>query len=175
MTHREQVTEYLESLELQDLNIIDWGAGTRPVSKYVKATNCTFTTVDKKATETITPDIVWDMSIYKKAGKSQFTKKYDMAFCIMVLEHVEKVHLGLHNIYNSLKNEGKAVIAVPFLYPEHSEEDYWRFTEQGIRLAMTKHPQRFVIDKIIPLVNDEGFIIEAHRPARGAEFRQKTG
>lgn len=166
MTHREQIKEYLGNIQVDGLKIIDWGCGTKPVQRYMtQAINCEFTTVDVKSTDTIQPDFVVDMSNYRKASKQRFTKQFDMAFCIMVLEHVKKPRQAVHYILNSLKNEGKAVIAVPFLFPYHSEEDYWRFTEQGIRYLLELFP--FEIDKIIPLVNDEGFIVEAHRKAYG--------
>jgi len=66
--------------------------------------------------------------------KMKYKNEFDILICLTVLEHVYNFHKAIKNMYTSLKPNGIAIIAVPLLYPLHSEpEDYWRFTEHSIR------------------------------------------
>lgn len=66
-------------------------------------------------------------------------KWFHMAFCIEVLEHVKFPEVLLSNINRSLIDGGILVFSVPFFYKEHSSEDYWRFTESGIKLMLDRN------------------------------------
>jgi SAM-dependent methyltransferase len=51
-----------------------------------------------------------------------------------VLEHVFDVQAATDNIRRALRPGGRALIAVPHLYPYHDEPiDFWRFTEHSLR------------------------------------------
>jgi SAM-dependent methyltransferase len=73
------------------------------------------------------PDIIGDIH------KMPFQEgEIDAFFCIAVLEHVEDPIRAMDEIRRCLKNGGKALIYVPFLYYYHAERgyygDFWRFT-----------------------------------------------
>lgn len=59
---------------------------------------------------------------------------YDCVFCSGVLEHVDRFQAGLDEMTRILKAGGILLLGVPFGQPLHLvPQDYWRFTEYGIR------------------------------------------
>lgn len=79
------------------------------------------------------PDIVGDIHNLPLSNNSE-----DAVICIAVLEHVANPHKAMQEIYRVLKPGGYCFIYVPFLYLYHPHQgyyqDYWRFTEDAIRL-----------------------------------------
>lgn len=126
MAHREDIRSYLESLNIEG-SVIDWGAGSKPVSKYVKGDGI-FITLDINSNTN--PDKIHDIT------KSIEIFQADHAFCMEVLEHVKHPRAVIRNIYNNLKKGGMLHLSVPFLYPKHGDQDYWRFTDEGLIYLM---------------------------------------
>jgi SAM-dependent methyltransferase len=63
-----------------------------------------------------------------------FENEFDIILCLYVLEHVFELDAAVRGIHRALAPGGRAVIAVPHLYPYHDEPtDYWRFTEYAVR------------------------------------------
>jgi len=61
----------------------------------------------------------------------------DCVFCSGVLEHVDDFHAGLSEITRILADGGTLLLGVPFRQAVHmSPNDYWRFTEFGIRYML---------------------------------------
>jgi SAM-dependent methyltransferase len=59
---------------------------------------------------------------------------FNSVSCDAVLEHVPEPQQVVEEMYRVLKPGGGVVMYVPFLYPYHaSPDDYYRFTETGIR------------------------------------------
>jgi len=79
------------------------------------------------------PDIVGDIHSLPLANKS-----IDAILCIAVFEHIENPFIAINEIYRALKDDGCCFVYLPFLYPYHAEDgyykDYWRYTEDSIRL-----------------------------------------
>jgi SAM-dependent methyltransferase len=86
------------------------------------------------------PDIIGD--IHKMPFKDG---EVDAFFCIAVLEHVEDPIRAMDEIRRCLKDGGKALIYVPFLYYYHAERgyygDYWRFTVDTLEMFGKKFSQ----------------------------------
>lgn len=57
----------------------------------------------------------------------------DIVYTISVLEHVRKPWVVSDEIYRVLKPGGHVVLDVPFLSAIHDKNDYFRFTDKGIR------------------------------------------
>lgn len=125
MPHREDIRAYLESLEIEG-SVIDWGSGAKPVRKYLKGDKATFHTIDNNPK--CNPDRVWDIT------KPIDIAQADHAFCMEVLEHAKDPGAVMENIYHNLRDGGMLHLSVPFLYPVHGDEDYWRFTYMGLEL-----------------------------------------
>jgi SAM-dependent methyltransferase len=78
-------------------------------------------------------------------GEAQAIRKLDASFdlviCSEVLEHVAHPFAAVETLRLLLKPGGRLLVTSPFLWSDHSTEDYpdyWRFTEGAWRLLM-KH------------------------------------
>ena len=79
-------------------------------------------------------------------------ERYDAVFCSGVLEHVDEYHLVVKEVCRVLKTGGVFLLGVPFKQPIHrAPEDYWRFTEHGLRWMLRK----FAVKEIQPLGDPE--------------------
>lgn len=156
MAHREDIRAYLESLTVSG-HVLDWGAGSKPVSKYVKHDEGTiFFEIDKNPQTN--PDKVADIEEDVRFGSDQEYWDVDHAFCMEVLEHTTEPQVVLNNIYNNLKLGGVLHLSVPSVsYPEHGEEDYLRFSESGLRKLAEKASFKEI--KIWGI--EDGYLMEA--------------
>lgn len=139
--------------------IFDIGGGQRfqknltPYKKYF--TNCSYKTVDIDPKRN--PDILADAHNLPIANES-----VDGVICKSVLEHVKNPFQVVEEIYRILKPRGKCFIYVPFLFAWHSsekdEEDFWRFSEDGIKYLFRKfrkieiYPVRYHFETIANLL-----------------------
>ena len=57
----------------------------------------------------------------------------DIVYSIAVLEHVRKPWIVADEIFRVLHAGGHVVLELPFLNVIHDEDDYFRFTDKGIR------------------------------------------
>lgn len=57
----------------------------------------------------------------------------DIVYCIAVLEHVRRPWVAAGEITRVLRPGGHVVLELPFLNVIHDEDDYFRFTDRGIR------------------------------------------
>ncbi len=70
-------------------------------------------------------------SVYKLPFKND---SFDLALCLSVLEHLEEPLKAVSEIRRVVKNGGKIIVSVPFLFPIHDAPgDYWRFTKFGLQ------------------------------------------
>ena len=154
MAHRENIKDMLHGIDVQDKMIIDWGCGTKKVTKYTKGNPLEYFSIDKL--DHVSADMVADISDYVVLERA-----YDIAFCMEVLEHVKYPHMVFQNIFLNLKKGGELYMSVPFLFPVHSQEDYWRFTDQGLKF-LTENAG-FKIDFIRPTDDNQGWLMHAFK------------
>ena len=89
------------------------------------------------------PDIIGDICIYDFNNK-----KYDVVILAEVLEHTHSPQNAINNIYSALKNGGKLIITVPFIFPIHDKPyDYFRFTRYGLELLLEKFNSIMITEK----------------------------
>lgn len=159
LAHRDVIRSYLEALVYHRKLIYDWGSGSKPVFRYIQHDNCKFVTFDKngliasdrRADEHYTHDIT-DPVVLKPA---------DIAFCMEVLEHTTEPKKILANIYDNLKPGGVLHMSVPFMFPQHSDDDYFRYTQNGLEYLLKE--AGFGISMIMSTVEEQGFIVKAFR------------
>lgn len=66
--------------------------------------------------------------------KNYRDQTYDLVILDMILEHCENPFQAMREIHRILKPGGTLAAAVPFLlYIHPTPDDYWRFTESGIK------------------------------------------
>jgi SAM-dependent methyltransferase len=130
---RTQLKAYLGKINVNNITIIDWCSGTRPIYNSIAHNNtCKIIAVDNRARRR--PSIVADVC------NPVTIEQADMAFCIESLEHLIDPDAALDNMYNNLKGGGYFYISVPFICPIHSKlGDYWRWTADGIKILLEKH------------------------------------
>jgi len=58
----------------------------------------------------------------------------DTLIATNILEHVERPQAAMDEFHRVLRPGGHLFLLTPLCYPWHMNPDYWRFTEQGIRL-----------------------------------------
>lgn len=143
----------LDTIQLKNVSVVDWGAGSKPASKYIHHEGCQFYTIDKNAYNH--QDLIAD--VCEPLEVAQF----DVAFCLEVVEHAKNPNQLFQNIYENLEAGGILYLSAPFLFEIHDEEDYWRFTEHGIRLMLEGHG--FRIDEVLAIDGESGYFVRAHR------------
>ena len=153
---REQLKEKLGQIHLKDVAVIDWGSGAKPAMRYINHEGCYFVTIDKN------PQIIQDRRGSKHyeldiTEKVRLTDRSGVAFCLEVLEHTLNPQSVVDNIYDNLETDGKLYLSVPFLFPIHADEDYWRFTEHGLRHLL----RDFREVSVEAFENDCGYWVEA--------------
>lgn len=88
---------------------------------------------------------------------------YDCVICNEVLEHVFNADEFLSEINRCIKNSGKLLLTVPFVWDEHEQPgDFARYTSFGIRHLLEKHGFQVIelhktandVSVIFQLVND---------------------
>mgnify|MGYP005846192545 CR=1 FL=1 len=68
------------------------------------------------------------------------SESFDGIYCSGVLEHVDDFHSGIQEITRILKSNGILLLGLPFRQAIHMEpNDYWQFTEYGIRHLLKDH------------------------------------
>lgn len=64
---------------------------------------------------------------------------FDVVLIDQVLEHVQNPIKVLKESYRVLQSGGYIIVTVPFMLPIHdSSSDYWRFSEDGLRIMLTE-------------------------------------
>lgn len=130
---RQGLYEFLESQFSQiqsGKNVLTIGSGgeiNKLLRKYGKKNEFQITSFD--IDEDRKPDIVGDLHTYD-FGKNIF----DTIILSEVLEHLHTPHLGVQNIFKSLKPGGRLILTTPFIFPIHDRPyDFYRYTKYGLK------------------------------------------
>lgn len=156
MPHRDFISSKLRELYFEDMVIHDWGCGGKPAKNYISLGDYVrYIGIDKNPLSQA--DLHCDFSENPCLIDTQYAK---VAFCIEVLEHAKHPDQVLRNIANNLETGGTLYLSVPFLFEKHHEEDYWRFTDIGIRFLLEN--AGFEIEEIYATTEDnQGWFIKA--------------
>lgn len=132
---RQQLEEYLKTLEINCKRVCDIGGSANPVKNRVKSWEVKqYDIVDNENEKTLHEK--WTQpTIYADINKRwDITNYYDVVFMIEVSEYLYDPYQALKNIYKMLKKGGKAYISFHFIYPIHQpvENDYLRYTPKWI-------------------------------------------
>lgn len=74
------------------------------------------------------PDIVGDLCTYDFGDQ-----RFDAVIMSEVLEHTHAPKKALQNVRSALREGGRLVVTVPFIFPIHNRpRDYYRFTRYGL-------------------------------------------
>lgn len=96
-----------------------------------------FTAASAYTTSEVTSDFNCDLVIDIRSMPEIPDESFDCVYCSGVLEHVDDVRAGIDEITRILKQRGTLLLGLPFRQAIHlAPQDFWRFTEFGIRYLL---------------------------------------
>jgi SAM-dependent methyltransferase len=112
--------------ELDDLSVIDFGAGSGWIRKYPFAS---YLGLDRDP-----PDEPWAMRWdFNNALPEEHRRKFDVGVCLNAIQHAINPNQTLDHFLGALKAGGKLILAVPWLYPPADRDiDYWRIAPRAL-------------------------------------------
>lgn len=118
---RNQLTKWMNSINISDKTVLDIGAG--PKEKWalnkVKGKPKLYSTAD--ADSTFDCDHIIDLN-----ESLSIVPTFDVVFCIECLEHTWNPIKAIENL--SLMTKETLYLSTPFINPHHDKWDYFRFT-----------------------------------------------
>lgn len=154
---REQINQFLSGINIDGKTVLDVGVQDNPAYKYCRGTAEKYLTMD--IDKEWKPNLVYDLNYFglvKELQKNNLEDRFDIVFCLEVLEHCYEPHFALLNIFDSLKDGGIAYISVPFINPIHDKWDYLRYT-----------PEYF--EKVLPQIGFSDFDIKLRKTTLGKQ------
>lgn len=144
---RNQLNKYLSEIDIQGKACLDIGVQDKPTKRLTKGNPSTYWTTD--VDPQWNPDVVgdlnqdpetWEWRPNDKENPSgmRLHVRFDVAFCIEVLEHCWNPVKAVENICYFLKPGGTAYISTPFINPHHDYVDYLRYTNEWYRDVLPK-------------------------------------
>lgn len=151
--YRDQLENWLKLISVKANAVLDVGGLAKPVKdrvhswevdKYEILDNCA-ETQNKK------PDFFYDLN-----NLVDLDKKYDVVFCLEVMEYIYNPIQALENINSFLRENGTLYMSFPAIYPVHNpqEIDYLRYTKEAIIKLLSE--TGFSEWEITPRVATEG-------------------
>ena len=157
MPHRDSISAYLRQISITEGVVIDFGCGGKAGTNYIElGEGVQYFSYDKNPQSKA--QVILDM---EKENFPENQPKADVGFCIEVLEHAKRPDYVLGTIWENMKHDGILYLTVPFLFPIHHEEDYWRWTDKGIKLLLESNS--FVVAEVIATEGNQGWIVKAFR------------
>ena len=85
-------------------------------------------------------NITGDVDVLVDATAIPFgTGSVDALVCVSVLEHISQVQAAFAEFARVLRPAGILLLTVPFCYPVHDQQDYWRWTDQALTGSLAEH------------------------------------
>lgn len=125
---REQLNNWLKEVDITGKVVLDVGVQDKPTSRLTKGKPKKYETLDIDGKWS--PDILLDLNSGMDSYDESLRDKYDVIFCIEVLEHTWDPINVLKFFYRSLKRGGELYISTPFINPHHDTHDYLRYTNE---------------------------------------------
>jgi len=116
--------------------ILDVGCGSKPYEKFLNCISYVGLEIDSPATRAKSQaDYFYDGTTFPFNEQA-----FDSVMTNQVIEHVSDADLFLDEIHRVLKEDGKLLLTVPFIWALHEQpHDHRRFTIFGIKALLEKH------------------------------------
>lgn len=154
----------LDQIITKNICVLDIGCGNGDNAQILKDRGCTIDgiTLSPKEAESV-KDILRNVYIHNlENGLPNLEGKYDYVICSHVLEHIGYPEKLLHDIYKSLKQDGKLVVALPnvmhYKFRIELLKGNFPFEESGI--WDYTHLRWYTFDSARTLLIQNGFKIE---------------
>lgn len=113
-------------------SILDVGCGSKPYENLFNTYSYVGLEVNRKNKRA---DLYYDGKIFPCEDKS-----FDNIISNEVLEHVFEPDLFLKEMYRVLKDDGRILLTVPFVWDEHEQpNDFGRYTSYGLKYILEKN------------------------------------
>ena len=111
---------------MEDLSVIDFGAGNGWIRKYPFAF---YLGLDR-----VPPDEPWARQWdFNDALPEEHRRKYDIGVSLNAIQHATNPNRTLDHFLGALKPGGKLILAAPWLYPPADRNiDYWRIAPRAL-------------------------------------------
>ena len=121
--------EWLKNIHING-SVVDIGGGKKEARDRLGSCIGEYKVLDRKFYNGLefNPDIVHDMNY-----PIETTDQFDYAFYLYVIEFVFNPIIGFQNINKLLKKDGILYFNAPFKMPHLVVEDYYRFTDTGLK------------------------------------------
>jgi SAM-dependent methyltransferase len=134
---RNQLEQWLATIEIDATKVLDVGVGFSPVRDRLKSCNASqYKTLDNNSENEIKPDFVLDLNLLDNKGVVKRVQKYSpgVIFCVEVMEYIYRPDAVLKFFHSSLAKNGLLYISFHTFYPWHKpyKNDYLRYTKAGI-------------------------------------------
>lgn len=120
--YRHQLEDFLKTLDVKADLVLDVGGGQKSIKGRTKSW-------DVKECQ------VLDLPEYDLNLPFAYPRQANVLFCLEVFEYLINPVVGMQNIANLLKKDGRAIITFAFVYPFHNEIEFdsLRYTETGVK------------------------------------------
>ena len=99
-------------------------------------------------------------------------KSFSTVVAVEVLEHCQKPHQVIDEIYRALKPRGRLILTTRFIFPLHETPyDYFRFTKYGLRVLLKRFRKIKISEEVGTL---ETFSVLLQRIAFQTQFRRSV-
>jgi SAM-dependent methyltransferase len=179
--YRVQLESWLRQQEITADSVLDVGGAAKPVKNRVKRWFVNNYLILDSGLEKPADDINYQTFNLQNSDALGYTdtaelhQKFDIAFCLEVMEYIYDTKLAIRNIEYFLKPGGLLYITFPFIYPFHNPtgSDCTRYTLTGIKKLLDRNGLT-MLGAVPRLMTNEGqklwqqFVsVERMHPAKG--------
>jgi 2-polyprenyl-3-methyl-5-hydroxy-6-metoxy-1,4-benzoquinol methylase len=154
ITRKEFILQEMKSIIDMSDNIIEIGAGTGNVARYLKENNYTNISVGEMHLNGLKYAKDYGIANCYQFNllDTPFENEFDTVCMFDVLEHIEDDNLALQNIYTSLNDNGKVILTVP--------SHMWLWNRSD---TIAGHKVRYTKNGLIQKLKNNGFEIVTAR------------
>lgn len=169
--YKEQLTEWLKTIEVNASKVLDVGGSADPVDKRVKKWNVgEHHILDNNAEVNFHkkwahPHFPYDIQEEQsQLVKDKYGHTYDCVFCLEVFEYIINPVAAINNIYNLMERGGIAYFTFPFIYPLHqpTQFDSLRYTKSAVKRLLNRFSEVNIMNRV-----DKSGLLQAFYSADG--------
>lgn len=138
--YRQQLEFFLSELDVKAGVVLDIGGAQKPVKGRTKSWDVKEYKILDLPEFDLQESGWYDYNPSEKIYENKIPEA-DVIFCLEVFDYIDRPDIAIVNITELLKDEGKAYITFPFIYPHHNEleREGLRYTEQSIYKLATNN------------------------------------
>ena len=170
---REQLNDWLATIDVSAQKVLDAGGGANPVKGKVRSWDVEeYVILDnalerQKTKANIVADLNQALRLADNQDLASLVGVCDVVFCLEVMEYIWNPVVALANLNLLLRESGYLYISFPFVYPIHNPlgHDYLRYTQEGVDRLL--HETGFQVgDMFIRRIKNEKLLADAYAADR---------